>query len=201
MRYLMPDQPRSLKSRDVREARRAMLHESHMLPLTKYVEQQRQRKSELEIPHFDPLDGGTNARVLFLFEKPGPMTSIDGKRGSGFISRDNDDKTAEATFKFMRQAKLTRESTIIWNVVPGWNGTRKITSAELKAGCEEVDALIRLLPKLQSIVFVGKKAAKAKDFLTNPKIRFYCSPHPSPIVAATNRAMWESIPEKWAKVA
>jgi hypothetical protein len=49
------------------------------------------------VPDFDPLDGGVNAQVLFLLEKPGPMAAEDGKRaGSGFISRDNDDGTAEA---------------------------------------------------------------------------------------------------------
>ena len=40
-----------------------------------------------EVPDFDPLDGGVEARALFLFEKPGRMTA--GQSGSGFISRDN----------------------------------------------------------------------------------------------------------------
>ncbi len=51
-------------------------------------------RGELEVPDFDPMDAGVEARILFLFEKPGPMTSKHktGKRvGSGFISRDNDD--------------------------------------------------------------------------------------------------------------
>jgi hypothetical protein len=38
--------------------------------------------------HFDPLDGGSAAEILFLLEKPGPRTSSTGKRiGSGFNSR------------------------------------------------------------------------------------------------------------------
>jgi hypothetical protein len=56
-----------------------------------------------------PLDGGTAARVLFLFEKLGPKTSLHGG-GSGFISRDNDDATAKATFNFMRLATIPREA-------------------------------------------------------------------------------------------
>jgi hypothetical protein len=47
---------------------------------------------------------------LFLFEKLGPMTAEAG--GSGFISRNNDDPTAEATFRFMEQAKIPRKLSI-----------------------------------------------------------------------------------------
>jgi hypothetical protein len=78
----------------------------------------------VEVPEFDSLDGGVDARVLFLFEKPGPMTAegngANRRVGSGFISRNNDDPTAEATFTFMRQANLPRKLTILWNVIPWW---------------------------------------------------------------------------------
>ena len=43
------------------------------------------------IPHFDPLDGGSNAQVLFLMEAPGPKASA-----SGFVSRNNPDETVLA---------------------------------------------------------------------------------------------------------
>jgi len=81
--------------------------------------------------------GGIEARVLFLFEKPGPMTADEaiGKRpGSGFISRDNDDPTAEAVFNFMRQADIPRELTILWNVIPWWNVRRGVERLELLDG-------------------------------------------------------------------
>ena len=93
------------------------------------AEKLRERRS-VEVPEFDPLDGGVDARVLFLLEKPGPMTSgVDGTKqrtGSGFISRNNDDPTAEAIFNFMQQAGISRKMTISWNVIPWWNGTRKV---------------------------------------------------------------------------
>jgi len=75
-----------------------------------------------EYPYFDPADGGVDAEVLFLFEKPGPMTVEDGRGkrvGSGFISRDNDDPTAQFSGEFWRQAGFSRKSRILWNVVPG----------------------------------------------------------------------------------
>ena len=102
------DSPRSMRDADVWMCRRAMLGEAHIAVLTKYAAQLRERRLG-EVPDFDPLDGGVDARVLFLFEKPGRMTAEAGKRaGSGFISRNNDDGTAAAMFDFMRQAGIPR---------------------------------------------------------------------------------------------
>lgn len=121
------DRPRSMRDAAVRERRRAMLGDPHVKPLTDYVAKLLHSGSG-EVPDFDPLDGGVNARVLFLFEKPGPMTAHGGKRvGSGFISRNNDDPTAEATFEFMERADIPRKLTVTWNLIPWWNGTRKVT--------------------------------------------------------------------------
>jgi hypothetical protein len=128
MGILNDSEPHSMRDVNVRERRRAMLTKPHIAPLTAYAAKLRQR-GFIEVPEFDPLDGGVNAQVLFLFEKPGPMTAEAG--GSGFISRNNDDPTAEATFHFMEQAGIPRELTITWNVIPWWNGTRNVTGQEL----------------------------------------------------------------------
>jgi hypothetical protein len=159
------------------------------------------RSDGREVPDFDPLDGGVHARVLFLLEKPGPMTAESGIRiGSGFISRDNDDPTADAIFNFMRQAAIPRDVTAIWNVIPWWNGTRKVTAGELREGASCVKTLITLFPALSAIVMVGEKAARARGYLENTKLAIITSSHPSPIVRARFRAKWDAIPVQWAKV-
>jgi hypothetical protein len=113
------DAPRSMRDAGVRERRKQMLHLPHIAPLTAYAARLRKRAASIQVPDFDPLDAGINAKILFLFEKPGPMTSASGKRtGSGFISRNNDDPTAEATFHFMQQAEIPRRLTVTWNVIP-----------------------------------------------------------------------------------
>ena len=118
-----------------------------MAPLADFAAKLRRTYPDREFPDFDPLDGGMNADILFLFEKPGPMTSAR-RKGSGFISRNNDDPTAEKIFSFMKEADLPRNRTIIWNVIPGWNGTRRIRAAEHKAGVDSlVKDLIPLLPE------------------------------------------------------
>lgn len=137
-------------------------------------------------------------------EKPGPMTddlAAPGKTGSGFISRDNDDPTAEAIFTFMRQAGIAREDTVLWNVIPWWNGTRKITPAEMTAGLQEFDALKGLLPRLTTVIAVGRRAERAKAAVEKYGLAFYASVHPSPINRAARREVWDAIPETWAEAA
>src|SRR5262249_2222321 len=141
-----------------------MLGQPHIEPLTAFAARLRERGLG-EVPEFDPLDGGVNSRVLFLFEKPGPMTAEPS--GSGFISRNNDDRTAEATFGFMQRAGIPRELTVTWNLIPAWNGARKITPQELRDGMKCVAGLISLLPKLLAVVLVGQRAARVEPYLRN----------------------------------
>lgn len=196
-----PTTPRTLGNPEECKRRQGLLDLPHVRPLTDFTRELQAEKPATFVPCFDPLDGGTAARVLFLFEKPGPKTSPD-EGGSGFISRDNNDPTAEATFRFMRDAGVPRYEAVLWNVIPWWNGTLKVTNMELNAGIERVAQLIRLLPRLDSVVFVGRNAAKAKAKVADQAgdLRLVESPHPSPIVKATAPEKWNSIPGQWAQV-
>jgi len=194
-----PESHRSLRDPEAREARRRLLTEPHVRPLTQYVEDLRAR-STAEFPDFDPLDGGVEARLLFLMEKPGPMTSAerDGRQGSGFISRDNDDPTAQAIFTFMREAGIPRRETVLWNLIPGWNGTRKVTAREVREGAQEALQLVQLLPRLRAVVLVGKRAERAHPLLADGVLTLSSSFHPSPIVNAYQPEKWRQIPEAWS---
>ena len=176
-----------------------MLDAPHVAPLSDFVARLRAAQPEWEYPDFDPLSGGIEADILFLLEKPGPKTSVKGG-GSGFISIDNNDATAEASFDFYRQIGLPRARTIHWNIIPGWNGRIKIEAGEIEAGVNALNILIPLLPKLKTVVFVGKKALRARALLEAQRLhlRFLASAHPSPRVRATNPAQWEAIPAQWA---
>jgi hypothetical protein len=50
-------------------------------------------------------------------------STLSERSGSGFISRNNDDPTAEATMGFMEKAGIPHTLTVSWNVIPWWNGT------------------------------------------------------------------------------
>ena len=175
-----------------------MLHEPHIAPLADYAEKLRAAYPAWEFPDFDPLDGGVNADLLFLLEKPGPRTLAGGK-GSGFISRDNDNPTAEAIFAFMKEAGLARGCTVIWNVVPGWNGTLQVTTAELLAGLDALKSLLPLLPKLRTVVLVGQRAQRAAPLVKPLGLKILASAHPSPQVRASQIEVWRRIPLIWAQ--
>ena len=134
--------------------------------------------------------------MLFLFEKPGPMTDPEG--GSGFISRNNDDATAEATFRFMEQAGIDRRDIVLWNVIPAWNKTIQIARSELEEGRLALSALFDLLPHLRVVVLVGRKAEKARADIEARRLNVVVSHHPSPKVRAIYRDKWETIPRTWA---
>jgi hypothetical protein len=171
-----------------------MLTLPHIRPLADYVASL--RHSEIEVPDFDPMDGGISARALFLLEKPGPKTV--GEIGSGFVSRDNDDETAEAIAHFMRKADIPRREVVIWNVIPWWNGTRKIVASERREGRAELTRLRALLPRLRVIVLVGQNAQSAAPCLGGYAVVY--SAHPSPQVHNTKPCLWNAIPKQWARV-
>jgi hypothetical protein len=193
------DCSRSLQSREAIALRKEMLRDKHIAQFTDFVDKLRRAHRDWEFPDFDPHDGGANADMLFLFEKPGRMTSAGSGKGSGFISRDNDDPTANAIFDFMKKANLCRDRTVIWNVIPGWNGTRKIVKAELSAGVDSLRGLLPLLPKLRTVILVGKKAQRAKPLVEPLGFRIFVSAHPSPLVRASRPDVWHNIPLIWAQ--
>lgn len=197
-----PSEPRALANAGCRAVRKGLLCRPQIKPLSNYVEQLRAQGRGI-VPDFDPLDGGVEAKALFLFEKPGPMTDeiTDRKKaGSGFISRDNDDPTAEATFRFMVEAGIARRLTVIWNIVPWWNGTRRISASELRDGVAALDGLVALLPYLKVIMLVGRKAARARSLLDGRSAHVFECAHPSPIVRASRPDLWSSIPDRWARI-
>jgi len=178
--------------------RRQMLGEPHIATLTRYVEGLRSKYPACEFQDFDPLDGGINADLLFLMEKPGPMTSPTGKRkGSGFISRNNDDPTAEALFNFMLQAGIPRTRVVIWNVIPGWNKTIKTTAKEIRQGIDELKMLLILLPKVKTVMLVGGRARLASPLIEQLGLKVLTSAHPSPKVRSINPKLWNAIPLQW----
>lgn len=176
-----------------------MLDAPHMRPLSRHVERLR-GKPGIVVPDLDPLDGGTAASLLFLLEKPGPMTARNrpgARPGSGFVSRNNDDPTAEATDAFMRQAGIPRQATMIWNVIPWWNGTIAVTPEEVRQGLRCVLPLVALLPRLRAVVLVGNRAARAAPLLREGGYAVFGSAHPSPQVRAAFPDRWRAIPDAW----
>jgi uracil-DNA glycosylase len=71
--------------------KRALLRESHVAPLTEFVERLRAAEGAV-VPWFDPTEGGVSARILLLLEAPGRKAALVAEGGSSFVSPDNNDR-------------------------------------------------------------------------------------------------------------
>jgi hypothetical protein len=185
-----PDAPRALRDPAARAARLALVGG----PLALYAESL--RGPGLLVPDIDPLDGGTSARLLLLLEKPGP-----GAARGGVVSADNDAPTGEAIFRFLQMAGVDRSRLAIWNAIPWWNGTIRVTGAEERAGLAELPRFLDLLPDLRAVALVGARAGRAEPLLAARGLPTFRSAHPSPQVRAARRDLWDAIPGVWARAA
>ena len=98
--------PKTHRFPEVVADKRRRVHDRHVAPLNRLVEQINAGRDEHLAPWFDPDGDGTGARVLFLLENPGRRAT--STRGSGFISADNNDDTAANFFRLRDQAALPR---------------------------------------------------------------------------------------------
>jgi uracil-DNA glycosylase len=172
-----------------------------MVPLAALVRDIRAAAPEgASVPDIDPCDGGTNARLLFLLEAPGPKAIA-----SGFVSRNNPDETARNTFELQADAGLDRSRVLLWNVVPWYIGdgrrVRAATAADVRAGAAWLERLVVLLPELRGIVLVGGAASRiAPERFARP-VPVLRSPHPSPVALRTRKDTRDRILAVWRDAA
>ena len=170
----MEDAPYTLNTAKEQQRRHELLSSPHMKPLTDYLASLRTALGDrYHIPDFDPCAGGIQARILFLLEAPGPRA-----KESGFVSSNNPDPTARNLWHLIHDAGIDRADTLIWNIVPWYVGTGKhilpVNSTDIRQALPYLQELLSLLPRLEMIVLVGKKAQRAKPqilLLTSIEIR------------------------------
>jgi uracil-DNA glycosylase len=175
------DRARSLQYKTEKAERKRLINESHIKPLSEFVEYLRREKGKhFDISYFDPCDGGVRARLLAVAEAPGPK-AIE----SGFVSRNNNDETAENTNRIIKKSGLKREDTVIWNIVPWYLVSggiiRPPNSGEIDEGIRYFSELLKILTNLRAIFLIGKKAQFALENLPLPQeIKVFITSHPSP---------------------
>lgn len=156
------------------------------------------------VPDFEYENGGDDAEILFLFEKPGPMTDPrnrrKGKGGSGKISQHNPDLTAAATKEFLNRAGINPKNVILWNVVSSWNGTIRVNPEEIHRAIDDVNSLLKILKNLKTVILVGLRAQKLSKYLNLEGYNVGASLHPSPRNRARFPDRWRQIPMVWREI-
>ncbi len=179
-----PRVDRARTNRDPAELarKRALLKAPHVAPLTAYVERLRAGVPGARIPDFDPTEAGIDAPILLLLEAPGPMSTAE-RGGSGFISPDNNDLSAQNMWNLLREAGIDRSRDVVtWNVVPWYIGDdsaiRAAEANDLADAGAAIRTLVSLLPNLRLAVLIGSAAQRgwARLGVDLPTI---ISPHPS----------------------
>jgi len=173
-------------------ARAARLGEIHVAPLEAWRES---LASDRPTPHFDPLDGGREARLLILLETP-----ASGDVSPRFVSRDNRSGTQHNLARFLDEAGIERHAMLLWNCVP-WivhpSGARNraLRRGEIREGLETLPGLLALLPQLTTAVLAGRVASEAASAIATarPDVAILTMPHPSPANVCTSPAISAAI--------
>jgi uracil-DNA glycosylase len=150
--------PRRMANEDYRQQQWEHRYDAHIEPINKLVDELRENKKEW-MPYVAPIYGGTKAKLLYVLRDPGPKTHADNE-GSGFLSLENDDPTAEKVCNLFFEANIRPKDTLPWNAYP-WYINRKPTIEELADGVKALKSVIDRLPDLKVIVFLGGVAKSA----------------------------------------
>jgi hypothetical protein len=190
--------PRALRDPDTLQGRlRAVRTEPAVQPLNDWVEDLRGRLGDGEaVPWFDPASGGVEARSLFLLEAPGQKSMGEEaalrRTGSGIISIDNNDPTAQNCWMLRAEAGLPYRESVHWNVVPWYLGTADRIAApgrtEIQRAAPFLHEVITMLPTLEVVIPMGRKAQagwSAYQERYEPKVHTLPTWHPSPRVFAS----------------
>ncbi|MES4825902.1 uracil-DNA glycosylase [Streptomyces anthocyanicus] len=204
--HLRSTAPRALRDPEALQARlEAVRSVPAVRPLNDWVETLRGRLGDSEsVPWFDPASGGVEARSLFLLEAPGQKSmgaeAALRRTGSGIISINNDDPTAQNCWTLRDEAGLPYELSVHWNVVPWYLGTAdRITApgrTEIQRAAPFLHEVISMLPALELVVLMGRKAQAgwaAYQEQYAPKVHTLATWHPSPRVFASRPAARQEI--------
>jgi hypothetical protein len=128
----------------------------HVAPINHMVDELRTGADWL--PYVAPIYGGVDARMLAILRDPGPKTHEVG--GSGMLSVENDDPTAERYLSFLTGAGIALGDLLAWNAYP-WYINDKPTTEQLTRALPVLNRLIEMCPHLQVVMVHGGDAHKA----------------------------------------
>lgn len=149
---------RRMRDARYREQQLRDRYAAHVAPINELVDELGARDTEGHPPYVAPMYRGVHARALAILRDPGPKAA--GARGSGFLSIENDDQTAERQWGFLREAGIDVAEVVPWNAYP-WYINAAPSKEQLGRGLEPLRRLIELMPDLRVVLLAGKDAQAA----------------------------------------
>ena len=130
----------------------------HIEPINRLVDELITEQRGSWMPYVAPNHGGTNAKIVTLFQDPGKMTSRQ-HGGSGFIGVENDDPTANLLADCLDEAGVAQSMILPWNSYP-WYLTDQgnVTATRRDQGVAALRRLLDLAPEVHTVVSHGAVA-------------------------------------------
>ena len=164
--------PRRMKDPEYRQSQLDSVHDEHIAPVTEFISCLSTERPELPgVPFVAPHYGPETARILSLSSNPGPRAG--GEKGSGLLSVQNDDASAERMLKVYAAAGIRDEDVVPWNAFPWFvheqlpNG---LTSDYIEQGVHVLGRFLDLCPNIVSIVAHGGDAHRCAQLLRSSRI-------------------------------
>ena len=132
-------------------------YDPHIAPFNRYVDRLEKERGQW-LPYLAPTYGGVDARLLSLFQDPGPMTQVGS--GTGLLCVENPDDTAARYLSLLNSSGIDVADTVSWNAYPWYLG-RQPTDAELEAALPVLASIIELMPRLEVVLLHGVSARTA----------------------------------------
>lgn len=192
---------RLMKDPTYRQSQLEGVYAPHVDRINRLVDRLRDPVGRGWMPYVAPMYGGVNAQVLLLLRDPGPKTnSGTGFDGSGFLSSENDDATAERLAGLLTQVGLSAAQCTAWNSYP-WFINQPPTASQMAAGVDPLIELLRLLDRLEVVVLLGSEArtmwarVEKKEPALGGRLRAIATRHASDQAFIGNpeqRAQWKA---------
>jgi hypothetical protein len=158
--------------------------EPHIAPINAFVDRIRDKDGRGWVPYIAPHHGGTDAQILSILRDPGPAAHSD--KGSGFLSVENNDPTAERQARLFEAHGISPRIVLPWNAYP-WYINAAPDSKQSVAGAEVLVELLALLPHLRIVLLQGRDAERSwarvlrikPEIAENDQLRVVATIHPS----------------------
>lgn len=115
------------------------------------------------LPYIDPAHDLDECRIVSLFSNPG--MSLD----SGFVSSENDDRSAVRAAEIYEHVGLRPEHVMPWNVYPWYLGEEKeraLTTQEIDEGVKPLLSFLQRVSRASALVAHGTDAHKVARRIT-----------------------------------
>lgn len=112
---------RRMRDKDFRDDQWARRYTGKVERIIRFIDELGAKDDASHPPYIPPMCGGVDALALSISRNPGPKAG--GTKGSGFLSIENDDPSAERMGQFFEEAGIGYAEVVPWNAYP-WNATR-----------------------------------------------------------------------------